>query len=600
MVDAFFVLYSKTMKQASTLLSTIVILLTMLILHTSNASAKLYMGKITMQVGETRSVEAVPPISAYTASGSFSKTGTCVAITANGSYTCEIKANYVGTGTLSYWGAVARSNTWTTETYDMYWDVEVKGNDESSGSSSGSNTEEFDEVQEPTDDWGKSGNYSISWYNKNKTEFTISTNKELAGMAYLINNGYTTFENCTIKLANDIDLSDKKWLSCKTFNGKFDGQGHRIYGIFIGTNEDTQISFGFWRTLSNAIVTNLHLDGTAKYYVKKRSDENVFAGGLAGKVSSNSIIQNCIVNVNVYFKRGAVSAHYTLWGSDRIQESSYVGGIAGNLEGEIKKCINLGSIRYFARENWIPQGVHMGGIAGYSGYGYYQGKIEYCENLSPLFKVVENNVGSTGENFIKFINGISFGGELLCCCSIIEEIYADVTSHKGTTTLYLSGIGVGGTTTNCYSVISRMNIKTKNSDPSINYGGISANSIDRKNLNPIACFCNNDVYIARDDSKTVGEGQHGSNAFSSEQMRTAAFLEELNMYPMLEMDGAIWAQDSDGGYPYIAELYQITPVIAPKAKETVSEQSFYNLSGQRLDKPRKGINIIGGKKVMVK
>lgn len=114
------------MKQVSTLLSTIVILLTMLILHTSNASAKLYMGKITMQVGETRTVEAVPPISAYTASGSFSKTGTCVAITANGSYTCKIKANYVGTGTLSYWGSVARANTWTTDIYDMYWDIEVK------------------------------------------------------------------------------------------------------------------------------------------------------------------------------------------------------------------------------------------------------------------------------------------------------------------------------------------------------------------------------------------------------------------------------------------------------------------------------------------
>ena len=114
------------MKKTPTILSTIVILLAMLILQTSNADAKLYMGKITMQVGETRSVEAVPPISAYTASGSFSKTGTCVAITANGSYTCKIRANYVGKGTLSYWGSVARSNSWTTEIYDLYWDVEVK------------------------------------------------------------------------------------------------------------------------------------------------------------------------------------------------------------------------------------------------------------------------------------------------------------------------------------------------------------------------------------------------------------------------------------------------------------------------------------------
>ena len=126
-----------TMKQASTLLSTIVILLTMLILHTSNASAKLYMGKITMQVGETRTVEAVPPISAYTASGSFSKSGTGFWISANGSYTCRITATYVGTGTLSYWGSVARANTWTTDIYDLYWDVEVKPSS-GGGSSTGS------------------------------------------------------------------------------------------------------------------------------------------------------------------------------------------------------------------------------------------------------------------------------------------------------------------------------------------------------------------------------------------------------------------------------------------------------------------------------
>ena len=97
----------------------------MTMLHTTNASAKVYMGKITLEVGEVDIVSAVPT-SGYTASGSFSKDGTCFVITANGSYYCKIKANKVGKGTLSYWGSVAPSGSWSTYIYDYYWDVEVK------------------------------------------------------------------------------------------------------------------------------------------------------------------------------------------------------------------------------------------------------------------------------------------------------------------------------------------------------------------------------------------------------------------------------------------------------------------------------------------
>ena len=84
-------------------------------------------------------------------------------------------------------------------------------------------------------------------------------------------------------------------------------------------------------------------------------------------------------------------------------------------------------------------------------------------------------------------------------------------------------------------------------------------------------------------------------------MMTSAFLDELNLYPMLETDdGQVWTQDSNGGYPYIVELYNTTSINPPKVKDTVSGQSFYTLSGQRLAAPRKGINIVGGKKVIIR
>ncbi len=102
-----------------------ILTLTMLI-PTRASAAKLYMGKISLQVGDNYEVSAVPTSSGYIATGSFSKSGTNFTITANGSYYCTIRANYVGKGTLSYSGVVSRSGTWTSDIYDMYWDVEVK------------------------------------------------------------------------------------------------------------------------------------------------------------------------------------------------------------------------------------------------------------------------------------------------------------------------------------------------------------------------------------------------------------------------------------------------------------------------------------------
>lgn len=551
-----------------------------------------------MTVGETREVEAVPNMSAYTASGSFSKNGTCIAITANGSYYCKIKANYVGTGTLSYWGAVARANTWTTDIYDMYWDVEVKaksngGGGSNSGGSSDDGTYEEDRIQEPIEDWSKSGNYAISWYNKNKTDFTISTNKELAGMAYLVNNGYTEFKDCTIKLTDDIDLSGKKWTSCKTFKGTFDGQGHSINGIFIGTESDDQQYFGFWRTLSGATIQNVSFEGITKYDVKLHETVNVSAGGIAGKVESGTVIQNCRVNMDISFRRGKVPFVGSI--SDLDKYFSYIGGICGSLKSsKILYCINMGSIKCYSRvSSYASQGLRLGGIAGHCEY-YVM--IEYCENLSPLLKVVDSNTWGHGGEFYKYVNGISSSANPRFCRSIVGEVSIEV--ENGIDNVYVYGI-TNGSPTNCYSVISRYDTRSNytNTRTHFYYGGISGSYA------PLASFSNNDILLYSDWSgRSFEKGSDGSTSFSSVQMQTPAFLEELNMYSLLETDeGPLWTQDSNGGFPYLAKLHGATSVNPPTTEEITShDQIIYNLSGQRLDKPHKGINIIGGKKVMVK
>lgn len=588
------------MKRLSYVLSFILGMFLMLMLGSTSVNAKTYMGKITIKVGESYTVSAVPT-SGYTASGYWTKSNNHFVITASGSYNCVIKGNTVGSATLSYWGSVAPANSWNTYTYDYYWDVEVTGNGGSSGGGSGSisNSHEEDDIEEPTDDWGKSGNYTISWYNKNQSEFTLSSNKELAGMAYLINNGYTEFEGCTIKLANDIDLSEKKWKAPSNFKGTFDGQGHKISGVFIGTDDDTQLNFGFWKTLSDATIVNLNLEGTAKYEVKKSTNSTAHVGGMAGEVSSGSLIQNCKVNMDIYFRRGKASSQVSA-ASSGFEETirnrytgSYVGGIVGWLKGNIKNCVNLGSIRHYVREtSWVSQGVILGGIAGYCSDGT---RIEYCENLSPLIKVVESNVSDDFYSY-KWISGISYNGNPLCCRSVVGEMSVDVTSHDGVPVLYLSGISASGRSTNCYSVTPLIVLNTKNSKAKVVYGGIAA--YKGYAYEPNYSFSNNDVQFSMDYSRTIEDGLDGSEAFSAEQMKTAAFAEELNMYSILELDGPIW-KHVEGSYPYINSINEATAIHEVKMNKA-HDSAVYNLSGQQLSAPQKGINIIGGKKVVVK
>lgn len=101
------------------------VLLVFAITYSSSVSAKIKMGTITIKVGETYFVEAVPNDGAYTATGSWSKSNSHFVITASGNISCKIRGNTVGSGTLSYSGYVAISGTWTTEHWDLYWDVEV-------------------------------------------------------------------------------------------------------------------------------------------------------------------------------------------------------------------------------------------------------------------------------------------------------------------------------------------------------------------------------------------------------------------------------------------------------------------------------------------
>ena len=446
------------------------------------------------------------------------------------------------------------------------------------------------------DNWINSGNYTISWFNKNKDEFTISTAKELAGLAYIVNNGYTDFYGKTIKLAADIDLSGKDWTPCNIFRGTFDGDGHTISGIDINweqsvtTYRDT-IFVGLWRKIYNAEIRNVNLSGNYSVHCINDYSTDAYScisiGGLAGEIW-NTKMERCISNVNIEL---ACNNNF---------EECWLGGLFGRVhyksysysDGKSSICFCKYTGRLSCTGERAPWLSYFGGIVGYCNDSYTT--IEFCENVTSLPFVYSTDI--IGHIRIGGITG-SGEGSILCCRNEMDSIVV-----KKCNALFVGGIDGDiwsdkeDRIKNCYSYIGEVHVK-EGSNNDLYFGGILSRSSNLNTSGPIACFSNNDVKIITE--KKVTRVHDGSTSFSSAQMQTAAFLEELNMYSTFNMDGPVWVQPAEGGYPYIAALGEATAV-KPITLVESKNATVYTLSGQRITAPRKGINIVGGKKVIVK
>ena len=152
----------------------------MLALMPYSALARTNMGTINIEVGETKQISSEPS-TYYAVSGSWSKTGEAISIIARSDRSCKIWGVKEGTATLK-WSGVINS---TLE--EWYWTINVTNSGGSGGGGTGGGTGGTPDTGF-SDNWTSSGNYTISWFDNSKSEFHISTAKELAGLAYLVNN----------------------------------------------------------------------------------------------------------------------------------------------------------------------------------------------------------------------------------------------------------------------------------------------------------------------------------------------------------------------------------------------------------------------------
>lgn len=221
----------------------------------------------------------------------------------------------------------------------------------------------------PTEYWTGNGARASSFSVTANNSITITSEAELALLAYNVNAG-NTYAGYTITLAKTLDLSAHLWMpigtnNTKMFAGMFEGNNYSINGLNINITALNQGLFGY---ISNTgIVKNLSVSGS----INCKSN---YIGGIAGFNEGN--ISNC--KSNVVMNGAAI-------GGDTV------GGIAGTNKGTIDNCSNSGNINGL---------MNIGGIAGVN-YGIINNSYN-----NGCITGIRMCAGIASTNTINYANGV--------------------------------------------------------------------------------------------------------------------------------------------------------------------------------------------------
>ncbi|MDD6735018.1 MAG: S-layer homology domain-containing protein, partial [Clostridiales bacterium] len=187
-------------------------------------------------------------------------------------------------------------------------------------------------------------------------------------------------------LKSDIDV-DGVWTPVQGFSGVLDGNGYKISGIKINSNDE---NVGLFAVLEGGTVKNLTVDAeiTAKRNV-----------GIIAGINDGGIIEGCTVT-------GAVSA-----------KTGSGGGICGSNSGTVVDCLSA--------VKSVSAGVCAGGIAGQN-YSGISRCLSACESV-------------TSDMYAGGVAGSNTGGEVEKCAAVNMTVYNSMTKNSGRITTNREG-----------------------------------------------------------------------------------------------------------------------------------------------------------------
>ena len=416
-----------------------------------------------------------------------------------------------------------------------------------------------------------------SWYEDGQTEFTISTEAQLRGLAELVNKQNKLFSGCTVKLANDIVMDDSESFTPiglnrnRGFGGIFDGQNHTIKNMFIYNEINNENLTGLYVGLfgsaigKNSTTTTIKNLTVENATVIEKCDEsttiknvNQSTQGTAALVGygKNIYIENCSV------KDSNVS-------NDVLRTT---GGLVGNLNGgSISECKVINT-----KVNGIlSEGLLSGVIdtVGNSKTGpivvdnavkdvYVQGNVKGQDGSKFTGGLVGNSVDSNISNAIVGKDSIIEGDSNVA--GIVGENRGDIkncfNSAKIVGKEYVAGIATGiGTELvkieNCYNLgevdakdntdkmgaLTYADNKIFNVANSYNLGTVKDLSGDKAQFNANDIYTN--VAYNSENGIAAAEGTTGVTGYTAAQFKDRTVVDALNANDGVEE--TVWYQNTE-------------------------------------------------------
>lgn len=262
------------------------------------------------------------------------------------------------------------------------------------------------------------------------------------------------------RLTTDINVTADTWTeigkngsyasSPQNFDGSFDGNGHIISGELTSA-ESNGYYFGLFGFCgSNSEISNLHMDATVMHHYYSKWGGSTWTGSVAGY--SKGTITGCTnkgtitisnTSTNLYTGDTNYTGGIVGEGNDISNCSNagsvnggknncvYIGGIAGQCEGNCTGCSNSADLTIDNGKSWI------GGIIGYiTGSNAKTIVVENCTNTG--------KIEGKGAGTVVYTSGIAGGNDYYSNVSLTYTNCTNTGNVTGGTNNYANTGGIVG------------------------------------------------------------------------------------------------------------------------------------------------------------
>ena len=277
-------------------------------------------------------------------------------------------------------------------------------------------------AENTVDTWD--GSVDTSWYDANSTEFHITTAEQLAGISQLASEKNLNFEDVTLNLTTDVNLSGYSWTPIKKFSGIFNGGNHTVYNMYV---EQTEGQSGFFEYLQGAHVMNLTF--AQDQVVMPNTNRSFYHGILAGWTNSETIIRNCGVS-------GSIIADAT--SSDVPAVGGFIGSCKGNTS--IFNCWSIADVTTTSPD--MP--AMVGGLVG-----QWENAADGAQIIDSYFGGTVSVAESTTSAAGILGAGLSFNGEVVLISGCVSYGQLKVPVGVEENAVHIAALDEDGQAENC-------------------------------------------------------------------------------------------------------------------------------------------------------